>query len=401
MILLLIRQCITHKVFRVTPTNPHHLKWLKQLGRQKHYDFWKEPTALHRPADVMVHPSKVELMMTSLLDLKMNHYVTIDDVQRQIDDQGSAKTKSESDFEDYMNYGQMEDWLSYTVSICGSRCELINLGQSYEGRNIWIVKISTGGIKRGIWLDAGIHAREWLAHHTGLYIIDRFVHDYGVDPDVDFILEHYDVYILPVVNPDGYVYTWTDDRMWRKTRNPHNGYDTNPCTGADANRNYDFKWMLIGASNDSCDNTYAGPFAHSEPETALIRDYIFNGNWEAYFALHTYGQLWLLPWGYTADDPPTYDELMRVANIGASALTEVYGTRYTVGSSADILYESSGTSRDWAYGHPQAQIPYAFTLELRDKSNFVMPPDQILPTAIETWTGFKASIIAIINGPTK
>ncbi|KAK2155060.1 hypothetical protein LSH36_250g02024 [Paralvinella palmiformis] len=247
-----------YKVFRVIPSSEGHLEWLQQ----QNYDFWKEPTVLHRPADVMVHSSEAQHLMTSLSNQKMDYYLTVDDVQKVIDVERIRRSqKSESNFTDYMDYDQ--------------------------------------------------------------------------------------------------------DRMWRKTRNPHDEDNSNPCVGADPNRNFDFMWMYVGASDNPCDSTFAGPYAHSEPETANQRDYMFDKQW------------------------------LRVANIGVDALTSVYGTEYEVGSAADILYPSSGTSRDWAYGHNRTQIPYVYTLELRNKSSFVLPPDQIIPTGNETWIGLKAAILAM------
>jgi carboxypeptidase A4 len=80
-----------------------------------------------------------------------------------------------------------------------------------------------------------------------------------------------DFYIVPVLNPDGYEYTHTNDRLWRKNRkNPELG----KCAGTDLNRNFGFKWGGLGASKNPCDETYAGSAAFSEPESKAIQDYV-------------------------------------------------------------------------------------------------------------------------------
>nr|SVE75580.1 EOG090X00QE [Daphnia hispanica] len=174
---------------------------------------------------------------------------------------------------------------------------------------------------------------------------------------------------MPVVNPDGYRYTFAADgnRLWRKNRKPN--LDS-ACIGTDMNRNFDFHWDEGGSSDLPCAETYNGGAAFSEIESQIIRDTILGiaNQTMVYLTVHSYGQYWLTPWGYTADLPANYDQLYDLAVRAVDKLTAVYGTQYTIGSSTNVLYINTGPSDDWAMGG--AGIPYAYTIELRDTGKF-------------------------------
>ena len=126
----------------------------------------------------------------------------------------------------------------------------------------------------------------------------------------DDLLTNLDIYILPVLNPDGYIYTWTNDRMWRKTRTgPRQG-----CYGVDANRNWNFKWGVAGSSRNPCDETYDGPNPNSEMEVQAITKFLGNNNSTivSYFDIHTYSEDFMYPYGY-ADVYP--DDVTKIVSF--------------------------------------------------------------------------------------
>ena len=101
--------------------------------------------------------------------------------------------------------------------------------------------------------------------------------------------EHYYYSIIPVVNVDGYKYTWSTDRLWRKNRTPN---DNSTCIGTDINRNWGDHWGGEGASPDPCSNTYRGESAFSEIEPLSLSSYISSfEDVAAYIDFHSYGQL--------------------------------------------------------------------------------------------------------------
>lgn len=159
------------------------------------------------------------------------------------------------------------------------------------------------------------------------YFIDQLLNNYTYYED---LLSQVDFYIVPVANPDGYEYTHTDDRWWRKNRRPDP-----ECAGIDLNRNFDNHWGDPGSSDDKCSEIYRGSAPFSEPESENIRRFIEGKkkegvNWAAYYSLHSYSQLWLLPWGWTNELPENYEQLEKVGKVGVEALAAVHGTQYVI-----------------------------------------------------------------------
>lgn len=183
------------------------------------------------------------------------------------------------------------------------------------------------------------------------------------------------------MNPDGYEYTHTNDRLWRKNRRRNNF-----CYGVDLNRNYGYKWGGQGSSNQPCSEIYTGSSAFSEPETKAVQDFLSSSaaNFKASLSFHSYGQYILYPWGYDRKVPPDNADLDRVGKAGADAMRAVSGLQYTVGPSGSTLYPAAGGSDDWAKG--TLKLKYSYTVELRDtgRHGFMLPADQIIATGKET-----------------
>ncbi|CAO2603046.1 Carboxypeptidase A4 [Lemmus lemmus] len=260
----------------------------------------------------------------------------------------------------------------------------VKIGETFEKRPMYVLKFSTGGGKKrpAIWLNAGIHSREWISQATAIWTARKIVTDYQKDPAVTSILENVDVFLLPVANPDGYVYTQTHNRLWRKTRSRTPG---SRCIGADPNRNWNASFAGNGSNKNPCSETYRGPAPQSEPEVAAIVKFITgHGNFKALVSIHSYSQMVMYPYGHSLEPVPNHEELDEVAKAAVTALTSLYGTKYTYGSIIDTIYQASGSSIDWTYSQG---IKYSFTFELRDTGlrGFLLPASQIIPTAEETW----------------
>lgn len=182
--------------------------------------------------------------------------------------------------------------------------------------------------------------------------------------------------------------------MWRKTRSPGSF-----CTGVDPNRNFDFHWMETGASDYECDETYAGPSAFSESETSALRDYI-NANkadLKLYLTFHSYGQYLLYPWGYTSALPSDAAELQSLGESVDDAIASLFGTRYEIGSSTNVLYAAAGGSDDWAKGVGGIELSYTIELPGGGSVGFDLPPSRITPVVQETWLGVKVYHDYILN----
>lgn len=203
-------------------------------------------------------------------------------------------------------------------------------------------------------------------------------------------LESYDFWFIPVVNPDGYEYSHTTDRLWRKTKSRQSSM----CTGADPNRNYAYHWNEAGASSFSCSEIYAGVKPASEPEVAAVSKALYDNKdrIDMYVSLHAYSQLLLSPYGYGQVYPDNYANLQTVANKAINTIRQFRGKEYRFGVSSIILYPAAGGSDDYAHG--ACGIKYAYTWELPDTGNygFILPESEIIPTAQETVLGLNAMI---------
>ena len=287
-------------------------------------------------------------------------------------------------YDRYHPMGEIYQWMS---QIRENYPEVVTqhfLGMTYESRPMYYLKISqpSNNPKKILWMDCGIHAREWIAPAFCQWFVKEILQNYKDSSRIRRLLKNLDFYVLPVLNIDGYIYTWTTDRLWRKSRSPH---DNGTCFGTDLNRNFNASWCSVGASHNCQDLTFCGTGPESEPETKAVSSFIESRkeNIACFLTMHSYGQLILLPYGYTENKSSNHEELLQVGQKAANALKAKHGTNYRVGSSADILYATSGSSRDWAR---DIGIPFSYTFELRDNGTygFVLPEAQIQATCEET-----------------
>jgi len=229
-------------------------------------------------------------------------------------------------------------------------------------------------------------------------MVNQLCTDYGTDPVVTNLLDKMVFTVLPVFNTDGYAYTWTDNRMWRKTRSPN---ANSQCVGTDPNRNWDDHWCQQGASDDPCDDAYCGSSAFSEVELQAVSNYIKNKApfYQGYINFHSYSQLWMSPWGWTTDLPKDYQIQNSLSKDATDALTAVFGTEYQYGPIATTIYPASGSSADWTYEF--ANVLYSYGVELRDTGNygFLLPASQIVPSGQETYAALKTWALQVLKGP--
>ncbi|CAH1779122.1 unnamed protein product [Owenia fusiformis] len=402
-----------YKLFNVAPQTEENVELLRELeteGAKTGVMFWKQGR-VGRKADLIVPPSAVVWVSQALREAKMRFNVTVEDVEDLLEKEASdnrlahmkmSRQRSGQTYKSvlgtYARHSAINDWLENVANSYSSIASTENIGSTYEGRTMKLIKIgSDGSNKPAIWLDAGIHAREWIAPAVAEYIIDQLTSRYASNSNIRKMVDDFDWYILPVANPDGYEYTHTNDRMWRKTRAPTNDYY---CTGSDPNRNFDFHFGEAGTSSDPCSDTYPGPRPFSEKNTSNMRDKInaLKSRLKMYLSLHAYSELWLTPWGYDSARPADYIEMDRVADIGVNALKAVHGKSFQRGTPPAILYAASGGSYDWAKG--VADVKYSYTLELRPGNDcswfcngFVLDSSQIIPSGEEIF----AAVEAVVN----
>ncbi|KAF8979585.1 carbamoyl-phosphate synthase (glutamine-hydrolyzing) cpa2 [Entomortierella lignicola] len=236
---------------------------------------------------------------------------------------------------------------------------------------------------KAILLHAGQHAREWIGPAVVSYIAKELILGYQNNRKITRLVDQFEFVIVPVLNADGYAYTWEKNRMWRKNRQP----TSIPfCVGIDPNRNWGYKWNTGGSSSNPCNEGYHGPEAFAALESKMMSDFILQKkNVVAYIDFHAYSQLWMSPFGGDCNEVPKDEEDIMEGGLGAAkALRNVHGKKFAVGNVCDIIYQASGGSIDWTYA--EGKVKYSYGVELRDtgRYGFLLPESEILPSSEET-----------------
>lgn len=215
----------------------------------------------------------------------------------------------------YSSYHTLEEiysWIDSFVTEHSDVVSKIHIGNSFENRSILVLKFSTGGSRRpAIWIDTGIHSREWITHATGIWTAKKIVSEYGKDHILTDILKVMDIFIELVTNPDGFAFTHSMNRLWRKNKSSRPGV---LCIGVDLNRNWKSGFGGNGSNSNPCSETYHGPSPQSEPEVAAIVDFITgHGNFKALISMHSYSQMLMYPYGHCVEPISNQKELVRPA----------------------------------------------------------------------------------------
>ncbi|XP_055551619.1 carboxypeptidase B-like [Wyeomyia smithii] len=340
--------------------------------------------------DIFLKHPKLAGARKLLRRAKISFDVVIDNMQRAIEQENPPKDQLElwenrdghhMTWTAYHRLNDIHEWMEYLGKTYPDLCSTKSIGKSFQGRDMKVLRISNGNPSNSaVWIDGGIHAREWISPATVTYIINHLVEEWDEQPEY---IRNIDWYVLPVHNPDGYEFTHQYDRLWRKNRR---SAIYGRCAGVDLNRNWGHKWGGQGSSKQPCSEIFAGSGAFSEPETKAVQSFMQTSaaNWKGFLTFHSYGQYILYPWGYDRTVPSDHEDLKRVGDEAAQRMKKLGGAQYTVGPSGDTLYPASGGSDDWARG--VMNIKYAYTVELRDtgRHGFVLPASQIQPSGEES-----------------
>ncbi|KAI4581669.1 hypothetical protein MJG53_020799, partial [Ovis ammon polii x Ovis aries] len=319
--------------------------------------------------------------------------VLVENVEDLIRQQTSNDTisprASSSYYEQYHSLNEIYSWIEVMTERYPDMVEKIHIGSSYEKYPLYVLKVSKKEqrAKHAMWIDCGIHAREWISPAFCLWFVGSVTYYYGKEKMHTNLLKNMDFYIMPVVNVDGYDYTWKKDRMWRKNRSLH---EKNACIGTDLNRNFASKhWCGEGASSSSCSEIYCGTYPESEPEVKAVADFLRRNikHIKAYISMHSYSQKIVFPYSYSRSRSKDHEELVKKSKAififrkNKSHLIETSVFQKVI-SFFLFLDLAPGGSDDWIY---DLGIKYSFTIELRDKGKygFLLPERYIRPTCSE------------------
>lgn len=267
-----------------------------------------------------------------------------------------------------------------------------SLGQSLEGRDLWAIKLSDNpGVDENepeVRFDAMHHAREPESMQALLWAFLHLVENYGTDPLATWIVDNREIWFVPVVNPDGYVFNQVNTPggggLWRKNRRD-NGDST---FGVDINRNYTFGWGTDneGSSPSTFSETYRGTAPASEPEIQAMEAFMVARDFRTALSVHTFSNLWLYPWGYVAGTSPDEAAFAELAGLA----TEANG--YVAGPVSLVLYLANGGTNDHEYA---LHDTLSFTPEIGgDGDGFWPATNRIVPLAEENLPGFLSTALA-------
>lgn len=294
-----------HKVLRID-VNSTQAAGLAAIAGIGGLDFWDEPApTLPTTMDVRVPASSLSRVTEAVAEHGLHATELISDVQSLLD-APSARSVGASFTQGYHDYDAIVAWLTSLASSHATLASTTVIGQSHENRDLVVLRVTAPGDasarKKLFWMTL-LHAREWLTGATACWMAERLLAQYGSDAAVTRLLDTYELHFLVVANPDGFEFTHTGERFWRKTRKPVGG----GCVGTDPNRNFAHSaWNTVGVSSDPCSEIYPGPSAASEPEIRAIQQYVAAGGFDIFLDSHAYSQMFLTPWGYTT--APTSDE---------------------------------------------------------------------------------------------
>ncbi|KAJ4306511.1 putative metallocarboxypeptidase ecm14 [Collariella sp. IMI 366227] len=275
-------------------------------------------------------------------------------------------------FTDYQTLPVITSWMRLIEAMFPSMAKMTSIGKSYEGRDIYAMRLGvrTGkeakGPRKTILITGGLHGREWISTSSVTYLLWSVVTSYGNEQSITKLLEELDVVFIPVLNVDGYEYTWQTDRLWRKSRQQTK---MRVCRGFDLDHAFGYEWDAVKHQSDPCSESYGGDEPFQAVEASALAKWAKNeteygAKFVAFLDLHSYSQQVLFPYAYTCSvDPPNLENLEELAVGLAKTMRLSRGEPYTVtsaceGAMARSYSESNsvprietagGSAIDWFY----------------------------------------------------
>jgi hypothetical protein len=263
--------------------------------------------------------------------------------------------------------------------------KLESLGRTYQGRELIAMKVTQAAkevpdaSRPAVLYSSAQHAREWISVEVNRRLLNWYVDRWRAnDRPVRDLLKKTELWFVVVANPDGYEYTFDNERLWRKNLRDNNGDgQVTSIDGVDPNRNFDehFKYDDEGSSSVQASLTYRGPSAASEPETRFMQGVLDRIKPKFQSNYHSFGPLILYPQGWQVGTPEA-DNPIYTALAGTDAHPAIPG--FDPGISSDELYVTNGETTDYA---DSSDGTVAFTPELEEGCSgcgFVFPDDEAL-----------------------
>jgi len=287
----------------------------------------------------------------------------------------------------YHTYEEMVEEMRLIAERYPEITRLIDIGDSWEktqgmaDRDIWAIKISNNpdleeDDEPDVLIVGCHHARELISVEIPLAIVRALTDKYPADARIKYLVDNREVWIIPMLNPDGHVYVEEVNSTWRKNRNT-NDNSNSLYQGVDLNRNYGFKWGYdnTGSSPQTKSETYRGTAPFSEPETQAIKDLMEEHDFALGLSYHSYGNSFLFPWGYIDEDTEDNTVFERLGRIYCKKNEYIYGN-----AKDGIIYNTNGDMDDWTYGEQETKNKIlGMTVEVGDS---FQPPSSEIPKLV-------------------
>ncbi len=275
----------------------------------------------------------------------------------------------------YHSYDEVVQILRDVANNYPGICRLDSLGTSWEGRWIYCVKVSDepwieDPAEPDVVFDGCHHAREWATVEIPLFYADTLTSAYASVPEIQELVDNHEIWLIPIVNVDGYVYDYPVRRRWRKNRQPFGG-----AVGTDLNRNYNGccngdaygDWGAIPAGGSvthrPSSEVFCGAYGEWAPAVSAYAEFFRTHEVSANITYHSYGEEVLWPWGYTPTPTPDGAVYTQYAQQIASRIQRLGSGYY---DPCQWLYPTQGSTDDYAYGWPHYVGGYpclSFTIE--------------------------------------
>ncbi|ALC49169.1 CG8945, partial [Drosophila busckii] len=439
-----------YQIWRLKPQDEPQVRALEQFkkGEDGNKLQWLKGPSLRGLTDVLVPPKMLVDFQGTLNFEGIAHEVLIFDVGKAIAYERNKEAymlttptavrrrpvKQQAEVAATMSwnkYHEHDDILKYLETLRmrhAQLVELIHIGRSYEGRPLLVVKIESkqlaaaaiaaaasshkrlkhkrrSGQANAVFIEAGAQAMAWIGPASATWMISelvRLMRSNKTDEQHEFI-RNTTWYIMPVLNPDGYVYSHEYDRFWKKSRSQHaekppsglldsamtwlqqKRANAKNCFGVDLDRNWLYQWGKRGSSKTPCNEFYAGPAPFSEPETKAVSEFLmdYRTQIKLYISLQAYGQVLSYPIKANSTfNTERLDDFLDVAMVGTDVLRKKGSkTRYKVDSANDLIEQRSGCAD--AFAAYEIGIPFSYTLQLADNGvhGYLLPSSAIESTA--------------------
>lgn len=393
---------------------PFYQSTLSLIKEQQNIKIWDSSLA-SKFIDIQLNKDMAQYLLTELSSqYKFNYKLLLNNLPQTIfetypQSQLSSLEEEENDdfitnlelfFRTYRDIDSIYAWFDLLVNTYPDILSIEYIGNTFEGRPMKALRLSVHSDSKSneiktVVITGGIHAREWISVSTTCYILFQLLQDYeNGKVSVIRYLENLDFLFLPLMNPDGYTYTWTNERLWRKNKQQ----TFNPrCQGIDIDHSFDFHFT--SGIESPCSDDYPGESAFEALESYNWDNYLNETKHShpiyAYIDLHSYAQEVLYPYAYSCDILPRDEENLLELAYGLSQSIRLKSGKYyqifkaCQDKGADLLPSmGSGSALDYMY-HNKAY--WAFVLKLRDSGThgFLLPSKYIIPVGKEIYSSVK------------